>query len=151
MLFKDIKQGNQIYIFDRVNTEIKTGNVQSVSFPHLSNQPNMGMVVDIDIIMNDETFKYQMKDSSEIAYVGTTIISPNIENILNEVKGVRQQSQDALNLMDKHKQIVEKCSTLLTEYDPQYKERKENEQRLSNIEKSIEELKGMILNKLNND
>ena len=92
-----------------------------------------------------------MKDSSEIAYVGTTIISPNIENILNEVKGVRQQSQDALNLMDKHKQIVEKCSTLLTEYDPQYKERKENEQRLSNIEKSIEELKGMILNKLNND
>lgn len=36
MLFKDIKQGNQIYIFDRVNTDIKVGNVQTVSFPHLS-------------------------------------------------------------------------------------------------------------------
>lgn len=146
MLFKDIKQGNQIYIFDRVNTDIKVGNVQTVSFPHLSTQPNMGMVIDLDVIINNETFKYQMKDSSDVAYVGTTVISPNVESILNEVRATRQQSQDIVDSVDKHKVILEKCSTLLVEFDPQYKERKENEQRLSNIEQSILELKNMITN-----
>lgn len=76
------------------------------------------MVIDLDVIINNETFKYQMKDSSDVAYVGTTVISPNVESILNEVRATRQQSQDIVDSVDKHKVILEKCSTLLVEFDP---------------------------------
>lgn len=150
MLFKDIKQGNQLYIFDRINTEIKVGNISSISFPHLSAQPNMGMVVDIDVLVGNDTYKYQMKDTSETAYVGTTVISPNIENILNEIRMTRQQSEEVINSVGKHEAIKEKCTKLLAEYDPQYKERQQNEQRLLNIENSISELKELVLNMNNN-
>ena len=65
MLFKDIKQGYPLYIFDRNTVTIKTATVSSVSFPHISNQPTAGMVVDVTVTIDGNSQQYEIKDSSE--------------------------------------------------------------------------------------
>lgn len=150
MLFKDVKQGYPLYIFDRNTVTIKTATVSSVSFPHISSQPTSGMVVDVTVNIDGNSQQYEIKDSSECAYVGTTMLSPNIGNILNEVRVFKSQSEEALKLIDKHKESIEKCASLLTEYDPVYKDKQANEQRLTKIESSIEKLT-TLLERMNNN
>ena len=144
MLFKDIKQGGQLYIFDRGDITMRVGTVNTVSFPHISAQLNAGLVIDLGVTIDGESYQYQVKDVSENAYVGTTMISPNVENVLTEVRTLRQQSEEVIRSVDKHKSIIDKCNSLLTDFDPQYKEKQINEQRLSNIEKSIEKLTAIM-------
>lgn len=148
MLFKDVKQGYPLYIFDRNNVSIKTGSVTAVTFPHISTKPNGGMVVDVTVTIDGATQQYEIRDTSECAYVGTTMLSPNIESVLNEVRLLRAQSEEAIKSVDRHKENISKCTTLLTEFDPVYKEKQANEQRLTNIENSIEKLTN-ILEKMN--
>ena len=144
MLFKDIKQGYPIYIFDRNSVTVKTGNVTAVSFPHLSNKANAGMVVDVTITTEGTSQQYEIKDTSECAYVGTTMLSPNIDSVLNEIRVLKAQSEEVVKSIDKHQDTINKCSALLTEFDPVFKEKQVNEERLSRIEKSIDKLTNII-------
>lgn len=144
MVFKDIKQGYPIYIFDRNDVTVKTGNVTSVSFPHVSTKISTGMVVDVTIDINGASQQYEIKDTSECAYVGTTMLSPNIDNILNEVRVLKTQSEEVIKSIDKHQATVDKCSALLTEFDPVFKEKQINEERLLRIEQSIDKLTSVL-------
>ena len=50
MIFKDIKQGDAIYLFDRNNISVQTGKVTAVSGSHARKYNNtFEMVVDITI------------------------------------------------------------------------------------------------------
>jgi hypothetical protein len=146
MLFKDIKQGYPIYIFDRNSVTVKTGNATAVSFPHISNKVNTGMVVDVTINIDGNSQQYEIKDTSECAYVGTIMLSPNIDSVLNEIRGLKAQSEEVVKSIDKHQDTINKCSALLTEFDPIFKEKQVNEERLSRIEKSIDKLTTVIEN-----
>lgn len=145
MLYKDVKQGTQIYVFDRNELSVKRGVVESVSFPHLSANPNGGMmVVDVGINIDGVSKPYEIKDCSESAYVGTMMLTPNIDTLLNEIRVVKSQSEDALKMVEKHKANVEKCGILLTEFDPVYQKEKATDDRLTKIEMSIGKLTDMF-------
>lgn len=151
MLFKDIKQGYPLYIFDRSDVSVKTGNVASVSFPHISAKPNGGMVVDVTINIEGNSQQYEIRDTSECAYVGTTMLTPNVESVLNEVRMLKAQSEEVIKSIDKHKDNIVKCAALLSELDPVYKEKQANEKRLSRIEDSIDRLTTIIEKMSNNE
>jgi ornithine cyclodeaminase/alanine dehydrogenase-like protein (mu-crystallin family) len=146
MLFKDVKQGYPLYIFDRSSVSVRTASVSAVSFPHLSSKPNSGMVVDVTINIDGNSQQYEIRDTSECAYVGTIMLSPNVESVLNEIRTLKAQSEEAIKLVDKHKENIAKCTTLLTEFDPVYKEKQATEERLSRIENSIGKLTTIIEN-----
>lgn len=148
MLFKDVKQGCPLYIFDRNSVSVKTGNITGVTFPHLSNQPNGGMVVDVTVNVDGNAQTYEIKDTSESAYVGTTMLTPNVDSVLTEIRALKTQSEEIVRSVDKHEGIISKCSTLLSELDPVYKEKQLNEQRLSRLEESIDKL-ALIVEKMN--
>lgn len=136
MIFKDLKQGNTIYLFDRNTLDVTNGTVQSVSLPHYEAGNMTGMVVDVVIKTQNGSGQYELKDSSETAYAnnGMLLITPNIDNLLNEIKLVKVQSETVLNSIDQHKETVKKCEKLLTELDPVFKNEKKNDERLSNLE-----------------
>ena len=146
MLFKDVKQGYPLYIFDRSSVSVRTASVSAVSFPHLSNKPNSGMVVDVTVNIDGNSQQYEIRDTSECAYVGTIMLSPNVESVLNEIRTLKAQSEEAIKLVDKHKENIAKCTTLLAEFDPVYKEKQATEERLSRIEDSIGKLTTIIEN-----
>lgn len=142
MMFKDIKQGDAIYLFDRNNISIQTGKVTAVNPSHAGKYNNtFDMVVDLTIDVDGTMQTYTFKDSNEVSYAGQIMISPNIDSVLKEIKQTKNQSEDALKSVDKNREIVEKCTNLIAEFDPVYKERKENDQRYSKLENEIATIK----------
>lgn len=146
MLFKDLKAGYPIYLFDRNSVEVSTGKVINVSVPHLDCK--MGgpteMVVDVTVEENGQNKTYTFKDGTDVGYANSLIISVEREHILREVEAMKNQSEQALAQVEKHKTSLEKCTTILAEFNPAFKEKKETEERFSKMEGSIEELKDMV-------
>jgi hypothetical protein len=52
------------------------------------------------------------------------MITPNRDNIIREVKQLKSQAEDVLKNVEKSKVTIEKCSSLIADFDPVYKERK---------------------------
>lgn len=150
MIFKDVKQGDAIYLFDRNNISVQTGKVTAVTGSHAGKYNNtFEMVVDITINVDENTQTYTFKDSNEVSYNGQIMITPNRDSIIREVKQLKSQAEDVIKNIDKSKQTIEKCSTLIAEFDPIYKERKENDERYSKLETEIASIKEMISNLAN--
>lgn len=145
MMFKDIKQGDTIYLFDRTNLTIQTGKVTAVGLSHAGKYNNLfEIVIDITIDVDGSSTTYTFKDSNEVGYAGQIMITPNKDNVIKEVKSLKSQAEDILNSVDKSKETIEKCSQLIAEFDPVYKERKENDARYSKLETEISNIKQMI-------
>lgn len=144
-MFKDIKQGDTIYLFDRNNISMQVGKVTAVNPSHAGKYNNtFDMVVDLTINTDGQSQVYTFKDSNEVSYAGQTMISSNLEAIIKEVKQAQTQAEEALRNVDKNREIVEKCSNLIAEYDPVYKAQKESDERYSKLESEISAIKQMI-------
>ena len=58
--------------------------------------------------------------------------------------GRLRRCEDVLSSVDRHKEIIEKSSRLLEEWNPEYREKAETEKRLAALEAGISDIKGMI-------
>ena len=140
MLFKELKSGYPIYLFDRANATVTQGKVVSVTAPHYDNHYGnpMDMVVDVTAEFDGTTKAYTFKENVENGYVGNIVISSTREGVLREVSAFKAQLDQDLSQVDKKKEASEKCGVILTEFDPALKEKKETETRFAQIEKSLE-------------
>ena len=95
MIFKDLKTGFPIYLFDRASRKFKQGKVTSNPCPDMSgNKPNMmpqmpGMpsfgTVNVKVNVQTEDGKqatYSVVDTEQTAYSDTLVISCSKENML---------------------------------------------------------------------
>lgn len=148
MLFKDLKSGYPVFSFDRNTMEVKQGKIINVGVPHID--PTYGhpteMVVDVTAEFDKQTHTYTFKDSAEIGYNGTFVISTGRDAILREVESLKMSAEQSLAQVSQHKTTIEKCSKILEEFNPSFKEKRENEQRLNKLESSLEDIKSMLQN-----
>ena len=54
------------------------------------------------------------------------------------------QSQAVIDSYDKHQKNVQTCDDILEEWDTDYKEKKENEKRIGNLESKVDKLSEVI-------
>ena len=59
---------------------------------------------------------------------------------------MKNQAEEILASVDKYKMVLEKSKELLVQLNPIYKEKQETDQRLSNIENSIHDMRVVIEN-----
>lgn len=145
MIFKDVKQGQTVYLFDRNTVDMKECKVTQVGLSHIDTfNKQFEMVIDITIDTGNGQQTYTFKDSNEVGYAGQLMITPNRDNVLREIQSLKSQSEETLNKIDQYKQTVEKCNTLLATFDPIYKDKKETDEKFSRLESSINELKELI-------
>lgn len=146
MLFKDLKTGYPIFVFDRSKIEVKQGKVVNVGIPHLDTHYGnpMDMVVDLTLEIDGQTSTYSFKDSTEVGFTKTLVVATGRDAILREVEVLKDQSAQALSQIDFHKERLDKCTKIVAEFNPVYKEKRENEERFCKLEDSISDLKGMI-------
>lgn len=151
MLFKDLKANYPIFIFDRNNVSVEEGKVINVGMSHYDMHYGStgGMVIDITIKTGETTKTYTFKDSTEIGYADNLTISPNRDAILREVEAVKEQSEQALKQVSINQENVKKCTNILSEFNPAFKEKKETEERFNKLETSVGDIKNMILNIMN--
>ena len=153
MQFKDLKDAYPIYLFDRSNISIQTGRVTSVTPPHASTKPgatlaNMGLVVDVVVNIDGKSYSYEVKENSESAYIDTTLLTSNVDIVVNELKAIKTNSEETLKSIDKHKENITRCTTLLSEFDPVYREKKETDDKINTLTQTVANL-AAIVEKLN--
>lgn len=146
MLFKDLKNGYPIYIFDRSEVKVSQGKVANVGIPHIDSHYGnpTEMVVDVTIESEGQVKTYTFKDGTDTGYVNNFVISTGREVILHEVEALKSQSEQELAKRPTYEENLKKCSVILSEFNPAFREKKENEERFSKLESSVGELKDMI-------
>lgn len=146
MLFKELKNGCLVYMLDKTNITVTKGNVQAVSLPRYdmnsANPSGFGTVIDVTIQADGKSGQYVVKDSAETVYAndGNLLITPNVNNILTELRSIKQQSEDVIKSVDKHKELVSKCAELLESLDPVFKKDQATEKRFLELEQAITKL-----------
>lgn len=143
MLFKDLKNGFPVFIYNRETIEfIQARVVGDVQPPHIDNnfrsgQPlNTSLVVDVPIEMNGTSRVYTFKDNTEIGYTGNLVIATDRSQVLREVEAATIESEDHIKKTPFHEARLEKLKKLSADLNPAIKERQAIEDRFSAIEKA---------------
>ena len=156
MLFKDIKTGYPIYFLDKENVRYYHGKAVSIAVPRYNNQMGTtygtqptGLVVDVTIEAEGATKTYTIPETSTITYAGSLALSTDKEGILREVEALKAVSEEALSKVDKHKQAVANCNTLLEELNPAFAEKRAQDKRIEGIENEVKSLSSIVKDFIN--
>lgn len=153
LLFKELKPNYPVYIFDKQAMTVVQGKVTSVSFPRLNNADPMSMtpfnkasmVVDVAIEADGKNATYSIPEGLAVTYSNNLVLSTEREGIIHEIQALKSNAENILATVDKQHEIINKASDLLVALDPVSKERMENDQRMSNLEKSVEFMKASMM------
>lgn len=122
--------------------------------PHFDARMSGRMVVDLNVDVDGRVMPFVLEECSEVGYADDLVVSVGVEAILREVDRVENQSSDALKMVDYHREAVEKCKALKREYSPDYRERTEANERMTNLEGKVDKLADAmneLLGKLNQE
>ena len=119
MIFRELKAGFPIYLFDRASRKFKQGKVTTNPCPDFENgkqnvmaampgMPNYG-ARNVKVNVQTEDGKqsiYSVVDTEQTAYSDTLVISCSKESIINEVNALKNQANDIINKMPDFEQTV---------------------------------------------
>lgn len=140
MMFKELKAGYPMYLFDRASLAYEQAKVMNV-LPNY-NVGNYGkMEVNITIQTKDgKQNTYSVSDTEQSAYAGNLLVSTSKECVINEINALRNNSDEILQNVDSHKRIVKECDKLLAELDTGFRDKKNTERRLDTLEQTMQEI-----------
>ena len=143
-LFKDLKQGHTVHFFNRKNADYQTGIIASdPSLPHYqSTMPTM--VVDVPITINNETKTYSIPETLSTTYYGDICISTDLPSILREIDQLSNQADAAIAAVPKWEEIQRTCSDLRDTLNPEVKEKKLLDQRMTKLETNMTTMSDML-------
>lgn len=149
MLFKDIKQNYSVHILDKDKLTLSDGKAITVGFPRYDLTAK-STVVDITLDVNGSTATYAIPESLSVTYAGNLVLSTDKEGLVREIEAMKTSAEQILASVDHQKEVIEKSSALLSELNPQFKEKQETEKRFANIESSVHKIEELVTNFINN-
>ena len=158
MLFKDLKQRYAVFILNK--TELKTQQAKVIAvgqpyFPTVGTKPQTAgavRMVDVTLEASGVTKTYVIPEHLTLTYEGDNVLTTDKTLLLNEVRALKSQSDEIVASCERNKERSAKCDELIAELDSDYRERIKSEQRVTAIEKKVDDLAGKIdsfINKLN--
>jgi hypothetical protein len=150
LLFKDSKAGYPVYMLDKESMHVQEGRIVNVGQPYIEPAkpgqmaPSMQRIVDVTVEADGKTLTYAIPEMLSVTYAGNMVISTEREDVVREVKAVRQHSVSVIECVDRHKSILEKCDTILAELDVEYKEKRERDSRMDRLEDGLNTVKEMV-------
>ena len=162
-MFQGLRQGSLFYILEKgEELNLKIGHVVSVSnpqprynqssaIPSYVNQPEM--VVDVKVKIGEETIDFkQLNANMNIANSGNVVVSDSKEAMSAEVEAMQRTSQQAIESIPYHQQVLASCDGILRELNPQFAKEKEQEEKIgaleekmSGMEDSLAEIKEILV------
>jgi len=153
MQFKDIKQGQPVFILDKANMELKQGKVINNAF-HLDTNNNLNgnvftqqsniMCRDITIEVNGTSSIYVIPEQLETTKAGNTVLSTSQDALIKELNTTCEDAKEKLANRDYYQMIVDKTPELLVKLNPALKKEQETETRLKAVEGSVSEIKDLV-------
>lgn len=142
MNFKDLKAGHILYIFNKDTMSLTKATIVTVSQPHMENKANSitQLVVDITVNSDGKPITYVTPDTGSITYCAGNMITADKQCLINEIKAIKVQHEQIVNAYESSKEAIEKCDSFISELDDVFREKKENDERLSNLERMVKSL-----------
>lgn len=140
MLFKDLKTGDTLYLFDKNAISLVQDKVVSISAPHVDTNCAVGMVVDVKV----SNRSFTMRDTADICYTDTLVISPDRTTMLREVEAQKANDEALLAREKAIKEELPKLDAVIDLLSPERRERKEQEERMNRVEEKLGTLTEMI-------
>lgn len=79
----------------------------------------------------------------------------SVDPIMNHLNAMKRTSTDIVNSVDKNKEIIEACDSILEDINPTFKQSKDQDRKIKGLEdqvakmgESFEELKNLLIKKL---
>jgi len=152
-MFQSLRPSSQVFILNRSNDiTLDRGTVVSVSnpvpkyqIPPVFGQPQE-MVVDLVVKINGHDSNYQkLPATADIADFGTSgiVISDSREAMNAEVISLKQRSLDALNEMDRHRETISRCDSILSTLNPEFAEKQAQQAEINELKQQMHELMEM--------
>nr|DAE20048.1 MAG TPA: hypothetical protein [CrAss-like virus sp. ctYsL76] len=158
-MFQSLRPNNQVFILHKDRAVLETGSVVSVSspMPKYPVQPMFGqpqeMVVDIVVKVNNQDITYQKIPANlDIADFNNSniVLSDNREAMNSEISSLKQKSIAIINSIDFHKEMIANCDKILSELNPEFAEKQQQQLEINTLKtqmgemaKSITELMSM--------
>lgn len=149
MLFKDIKQNYPVHILDKDKLSLSDGKAITVGFPRYDLTAKT-TVIDITLDVNGKTATYAIPENLSVTYAGNLVLSTDKEGLVREIEAMKTSAEQIISSVDHQKDIIAKSSTLLSDLNPQFKEKQETEKRFANIESSVNKIEELVTNFINN-
>lgn len=148
MGFQNLRNGNTLYILHKTeNPKIEIGKVTNVSppIPKYGGQFNE-MVVDITADVNGSTLNFQKVPAMlNITDIGNgSVLSCNKEVINDEVRAFKQRSEDIIDSIEYHKNVITGCDSIIKVLNPEIAEKEERERETQAIKNELADLKSMF-------
>ena len=169
-MFQSLRPNNQVFILHKDRAILETGSVVSVStpMPKYPVQPMFGqpqeMVVDIVVKVNNQDITYQKIPANlDIADFNNSniVMSDNREAMNSEIASLKQKSIAIINSIDFHKEMISNCDKILSELNPEFAEKQQQQLEINSLKtqmgemaKSITELMSMnkkLISQLNKE
>lgn len=163
-MFGGLRNNSTFYILHtKENVTLDIGQVTYTSsiHPKLAQYPNniYNDVIDAKVIVNGVELEFkQLPANQSIANFGIdgVIVSDNKEDILNEIINLKSSSEHIIANIEHHKEIVDSCSNLILQLDPDKAKNHEYdvkianlEQKITGMEESMTDVKNMLKEALN--
>lgn len=144
VLFKDTKEGQNVFLFNRDTAEYKIGTITSQpTMPHYApSQPIL--MVDVTIKTDDVIKTYSIPENLSVTYAGDWCIATEQQDLLREVETLDMKAEKAISEVPKLQEIREKCKKLKLDLNPQLKIQQATEERFGRIETNMEQLSAMF-------
>lgn len=151
MAFSNLRNSNQLFILhkDSVPT-LEIGKVVNVT-PPIPKYGNTGMynpemIIDITADVNGTITNFQkLPANGEIVDFGNNIvISCSKDAMNNEVVALQQRSNDVVNSIELHKNIIKGCDDILLQLNPEIKEKQRQEEENKALREEVNSLKEMF-------
>lgn len=148
MGFQNLRNGNTLYILHKTeNPKIEIGKVTNVSppIPKYGGQFNE-MVVDITADVNGSTLNFQKVPAMlNITDIGNgSVLSCNKEVINDEIRAFKQRSEDIIDSLEYHKNVIAGCDSIIKVLNPEIAEKEERERETQAIKDELADLKSMF-------
>lgn len=152
MQFKDIKQGQPVFILDKSKMKINQGKVvnnvyhvdSNNNFGSVFTQQNNTMCRDITIESNGKFNIYVISELLETAKAGNIVLSTSSEALTKEINDICDDAKEKLANREYYQMIVDKTPDLLVTLNPSLKKEQETETRLKAVEGSVQEVKDLV-------
>lgn len=153
MQFKDIKQGQQVFILDKSEMAINQGKVINNVYHVDSNNNNYGSVFtqqsntiyrDVTIEIGGKSSVYVIPELLETTKAGNIVLSTSSEALIKEVNAICNDAKEKLANRDYYQMVVDKTPELLVTLNPALKKEQETETRLKAVEGSVQEVKDLV-------
>lgn len=153
MQFKDIKQGQPVFILDKSEMAINQGKVINNVYHVDSNNNNYGSVFtqqsntiyrDVTIEIGSKSSVYVIPELLETTKAGNIVLSTSSEALIKEVNAICNDAKEKLANRDYYQMVVDKTPELLVTLNPALKKEQETETRLKAVEGSVQEVKDLV-------